>query len=180
MNSNLRKVILYIAISLDGYIADTNGGIDWLNDLEITEEDTSYEDLYKDIDTVVLGRTTYDQIVNQLAINNYPYEDKLSYIITNRLLENSHNKIFTNENVVDLIEDLRKKEGQDIWIVGGNSIINPLIKNNLIDEYQLTIMPLILGSGIPLFKDDNSRLKLNFKSMDVKNKMVFLKYNKTC
>lgn len=81
LDGTLRKVVLYIATSLDGYIADKEGKVDWLVPTGV-EEDTSYEDFYAQVDTVIMGRTTYDQVVTELSPTHYPYEDVTSYIMT--------------------------------------------------------------------------------------------------
>lgn len=173
-----RKIILYISTSIDGYIADKNGSVNWLNDIEIKEEDQSYEDFYKNIDTVVLGRKTYNQIINELAPNNYPYEDSISYIMTNKTEANTPNKIFTNENIIDLIKRLKKGRGKDIWIVGGSSTIMPLIEKNMIDEYQLAIIPILLGDGISLFQKISSKINLKTQNSYMKNGIIFTTYTK--
>ncbi len=174
-----RKVILYIAISLDGYIANLDGSIDWLNtDNTDIEEDKSYRALYERIDTVILGRKTYDQIVNELAVDHYPYEDHMSYIITSRPEENQDKRIFTDEPVCDLVRDLLTMEGKDIWVVGGSQTIAPLIDENMIDEYQITILPILLGEGIPLFRQFRAPVHLFLVSAYAERQMAYLTYEK--
>lgn len=174
-----RKVILYIATSLDGFIADPAGKIDWLETNTSDEEaDTSYEDFYEMIDTVILGRTTYDQVVNELAPDNYPYENATSYVLTSRPTENQEKLIFTQEDVVTLVADLKEKTGKDIWIVGGSSVVMPLVKANLIDEYQLSTLPILLGKGIKLFTEFDSRVPLETVSSRLKNGIVTTTYRK--
>lgn len=173
-----RKVILYIASSLDGYIADENYSIDWLSQVEMVEEDRSYEDFYEGVDTVILGRKTYDQVVNELSPGEYPYEDKMSYIITRRPLDNRANKIFTDRNLLDLIGDLKEEEGGDIWIIGGSSIVQPLVRADLIDEYQICLIPILLGKGIPLFKEFDRSIKLRLNSVKAINEMVYTNYRR--
>ena len=174
------KIILYIASSIDGYIADSSGGIDWLNEGQaIVEEDNSYEKFYENIDVVILGRKTYDQVVEELSPGNYPYKDKTSYVITNRL-ENDNtedNIVFTNENLIDLVEKL-KLEGKRVWIVGGSSIIHQLVDKDLIDEYEITMIPKILGSGIPLFKEVEESISLELVSSYFRNGICSLKYRR--
>lgn len=174
-----RKVILYIATSIDGFIADEHGGIDWLETNSKQERiDTSYDDFYKDIDTVILGRTTYDQVVNELSPDYYPYADSFSYILTSQETKNTDNKLFTNQSVVDLVETLLQKPGKNIFIVGGTSIITPLIIANLIDEYQLATIPVILGAGIPLFDKFSQPLILKPKSTELVNNIIYRTYIK--
>lgn len=160
-----RKVILYIATSIDGFIADNQGGIEWLNADEMADlkEDKTYDDFYQTIDTVVMGRTTYDQVVNELSPDHYPYSDKVNYVLTSRPGDGRANIIFYSETVTSLIERLKKENGKDIWIIGGNSIIMPLVEQNLIDEYRIATVPVLLGDGIPLFNRFNHSLFMSLK-----------------
>lgn len=174
-----RKVILYIATSIDGYIADQTGGIEWLNTAtEIVEEDNGYEIFYDGVDTVVLGRTTYDQVVNELAPGNYPYDDADSYVLTSRESQELERVHFTNEAVVDLVNRLKKLPGNNIWIVGGSSVVMPLVKENLIDEYQLSTLPIILGQGIRLFQELPQPVSLKTGDVRLKNGIVTTTYYK--
>lgn len=174
-----RKVVLYIATSIDGYIADEQGGIDWLHSqTEMSEPDNHYEDFFNRVDTVVLGRKTYDQIVNELAPGNYPYTSATSYILTHHVQPNTETLIFTDQPVVELVSQLKNKPGNDIWIVGGSSVVMPLVEANLIDEYQIALIPLILGKGIALFNQFEQPIALNTELVDSKNGIVYLKYSK--
>lgn len=175
-----RKVVLYIATSLDGYIADSEGKIDWLETVPTyTEADNSYADFYQNVDTVILGRSTYDQVVNELAPDAYPYADADSYILTSRQTENSEKVFFTEENVVSLVTSLKKEAGKDIWIVGGKSVVMPLVEKDLIDEYQISTLPVLLGKGIPLFTEFNQRIVLEPLFSTLKNGIVSTTYRKT-
>ncbi|MBO0440017.1 dihydrofolate reductase family protein [Candidatus Enterococcus ikei] len=173
-----REVILYIAASLDGYIAEPDGSIDFLGGgIELVEEDTSYQELMEKIDTVVMGRTTYDQVVNELSPEQYPYEEQTSYIITSHPDASTEKLIFTSQNPAELIQELKEQEGQAIWVVGGGSIIAPLVEANLIDTYILTTIPTILGNGIPLFNKLAGPVNLKVDQVYVKNNMVYTTYS---
>lgn len=173
-----REIILYIAASVDGYIAEADGSIDFLGGgIELVEEDTSYQELMEKIDTVVMGRTTYDQVVNDLSPEQYPYEEQISYIITSHPEENTKKLIFTNQDPVALVQELKKQEGKAVWIVGGASIIAPLVEAKLIDTYILTTIPKILGKGIPLFNEFNGYVELKVEQVYVKNDMVYTTYS---
>lgn len=173
-----REVILYIAASVDGYIAEPDGSIDFLGGgSELLEEDTSYQELMEKIDTVVMGRTTYDQVVNELSPNQYPYEEQTSYIITSHPNENTEKLIFTSQEPVELIKEMKEQQGEAIWIVGGASIIAPLVEANLIDTYILTTIPTILGKGIRLFNHFDGPVNLAVEQVYVKNNMVYTTYS---
>ncbi len=152
----MRKVILYIAQSLDGYIAKKDGNLDWLPQ-EISEKmNKFYSDFSQQVDTVLMGRKTYDQIVNVLSPNQWAYPNKTSYVWTSTKTESLENSVhFMDTDLVSFVKELKEQEGKNIWVLGGGSFIAELVKNNLIDEYSITIVPVILGEGIPLFPKDN-------------------------
>lgn len=169
-----RKVILYIAVSIDGFIADTQGGIDFLGEVTVDKpvSDDSYERFYETIDTVVMGRTTYQQVVEELSPDHYPYEGAKSYVLTTQQhLKAKEGVQFVNASVVSLIERLLAEEGGNIWLVGGASLIAPLIKADLIDEYNLTTVPVILGQGISLFEGNSTKRQLKLKEITAVNGM---------
>ncbi len=169
-----RKIILYIAISLDGYIADENGNVDWLEQYA-NIEDTDYEEFYKTIDTVIMGRKTYDQV---LSFGKYPYQNVKSYVYSNTKIGFDENVEFTNTLPKELVRTLKKQSGKHIWLIGGADLIHHFIENNLIDEYQITILPVILGRGIPLFKSGNHRIGLELLSKKNVKDAVTLIYKK--
>lgn len=147
----MRKIKLYIAASIDGYIADIDGGLDWLSAYPITSElNYGYDEFFNSVDSVIMGGRTYRDILNMDVI--YPYKDKISYIITrNKINSPKENIHFISENIIETVLDLKNKEGKDIWLVGGGKIISMLLDNDLIDKMIITIIPIMLGSGIPLF-----------------------------
>lgn len=173
-----REIILYIATSLDGYIAEADGSIDFLNSVEVVEEENSYQELLDKIDTVIMGRTTYQQVVTELAPDNYPYEKQTSYIITHHPEASSENIIYTKDAPVKLVEQLKAEDGKAIWIVGGGSIVAPLVEANLIDTYIIATLPTLLGKGIPLFPAFKGPIQLKLKQVYMKNDLVFTTYSK--
>ncbi|MFQ9317661.1 dihydrofolate reductase family protein [Dysgonomonas mossii] len=147
----MKKIKLYIAASIDGYIADIEGGLDWLSEYPITSElNYGYDKFFDSVDTVILGGRTYRDILNMDVI--YPYKDKISYVITRNKMNNPKENIhFISENITETVSELKKQEGKAIWLVGGSEVIAILLDNDLIDEMIITTIPVILGSGIPLF-----------------------------
>ena len=176
----MRKIILYIAVSLDGYIADKNGSVNWLagQDEEAENEDT-YSEFIKDIDTVVMGWNTYAQVSRELSPEKWPYENLTSYIVTHRNEKSTEKIRFVREEPCKLAERLKETPGKNIWICGGGSIIQPLIKENLIDEYRISVIPTILGGGIPLFGNRETELRLRLKDTMQYNGIVELVYTST-
>ncbi|SFK69060.1 Dihydrofolate reductase [Marinilactibacillus piezotolerans] len=172
-----RKVVLFIAMSLDGYIARKNGAIDWLDtSIDHPVEDFSYENFYSTIDTVIMGRTTYDQVINELSPDLYPYKDIQSYVLTSRPAQPKKHVKFITEDISELILRLKREAGKDIWIVGGHSIIKPLLQLNMINEFKITIIPTLLGNGIPLFDSFQNEIKLQQVNSYVRNQLTYLHF----
>ena len=161
----MRKVILYIAQSLDGYIARTDGNLDWLPQEISGKMNKFYSEFSQQVDTILMGRKTYDQIVTVLSPNQWPYSNKISYVWTSTKTESLYDSVhFMDKDLVSFVKELKQQEGKNIWVLGGGSLVAELIKNNLIDEYSIAIVPVILGEGIPLFPKDNKNtvfLKMN-------------------
>ena len=176
---SMRKAVLFIAMSLDGYIADKNGGVDWLTGQDSNAEtDDSYAAFEQEIDTVVMGHTTYQQVTTELSPEKWVYENLQSYIITHKAYEPRHNIHFVSANPCTLVKDLTRKSGKDIWICGGAGMIRQLMQENLIDRYHISIIPTILGSGISLFGTLPFEIKLRLVSVKNSNGITELVYEK--
>lgn len=147
----MRKVKLFIATSLDGYIADKYGKVDWLNGQSDEEMPDVYSEFIQSVDTVIMGYNTYDQVIHELSPDVWVYENLQSYVITHKNIKNKENIFFT-DLPVKLVHELKNKEGKDIWICGGSHLIHQLMKENMIDEYYISVIPVLLGSGIRLFQ----------------------------
>lgn len=175
----MREVILFIAMSLDGYIADNDGGVDWLNGQNENAEDLdTYTDFVKDVDTVVMGWNTYHQIVAELSPTEWVYGDLTSYVITHREASSAERIIFTHENPCDLVERLKQEQGKNIWICGGSNIIQQLTNKDLIDTYYISAIPTILGNGIPLFETMEKEIKLQLVRTQAYNGITELVYKR--
>ena len=151
----MRKVILYIAVSLDGYIADRNGGIGWL---ERKDAGDSYEKFVRGVETVIMGWNTYGQIVTELSPKEWPYTGLKSYVVTHREPDTASEVFFTDECPGALVERLKQEEGHGIWICGGADLVQQV--EHVIDIYHLSLIPVMLGSGIRLFKEMGRKKEL--------------------
>lgn len=169
-----RKVVLFIATSLDGYIATENDSLDWLFKVD-GEGDNGYSEFIKTIDTVILGRRTYDWIMDN-ELGEFPYQNQKCYVFSNTTLENNENVEFVNEDISSFISNIKKTSGKNIWIVGGGELVYYFIKEKLIDEYIITIAPTIIGKGIPLFKRIDVEVELELKNVRRFNQFVELHY----
>lgn len=149
-----RKVIVYIAASIDGFIAGPDGDLSFLSSVEKEGEDYGYAAFVKTVDTVIVGKSTYDKVLSMGY--PFPHADKESYIITRSERPAEGNITFYTGDVAALVSDLKTKPGQTIFIDGGAYVVNLLLQHQLIDEMYLSIIPVMLGSGIGLFKQGNS------------------------
>jgi dihydrofolate reductase len=158
----MRKIILYIASSLDGKIADKTGEVGWLEEIPNPDKtDYGYKEFYDSIDTTLMGNRTWQQ-VKGFGIGN-PYKGKTNYVITrdNSLTRDEHVQ-YVHGNVVDFVQKIKRETGKDIWCVGGGELIALLFNNNFIDEIRIFLMPIVLGEGILLtgILDNYVHLKL--------------------
>ena len=173
----MRKVSLFIAMSLDGYIADREGSVDWLTgqDGEAGSMD-SYREFIKGIDTVLMGANTYRQLVTELSPDEWVYDGLMTYVITHKEERSSEKIRFVREDPGGLIRKLREEEGKGIWICGGAHIVRQLVDEDLIDLYHITVIPTILGSGIRLFEDGKREIRLRLTDTRTYDGMADLVY----
>lgn len=153
----MRKLILYIAVSLDGKIAGPDDDVSWLEEMPNPDQlDYDYTALNEQIDTTIMGNTTYRWIKKQPI--PFPYIDTKNYVITrNKELESNDEVSFLSENIPEFISELQQKEGKDIWLIGGAAVNKLCLNANLIDEMRVFVMPILLGEGVPLFADGYER-----------------------
>lgn len=174
-----RKVILYTAVSLDGYIADKNGKTGWIGgEYGSYQGDYGLSGFMSIVDTVIMGMETYKQITGELSPGAWPYAGKTTYVLSHRPAEDTEEIKFIDSKISTLIQNLQQEEGSNIWICGGADVANQAVAENLIDEYHLTVMPIILGSGIRLFKDNNKEIKLHLVKNINKNGVIDCLYEK--
>lgn len=149
-------------MSLDGYIATNDNELDFLSIVEQEGEDYGYNDFVKSVDTVIIGRKTYEKV---LALGyDYPHTDKDVYIITRTSKPALGTFKFYTGNLANLIAQLKTNKGKNIYCDGGAEIANELMNADLIDEYIISIIPVLLGDGIKLFKDGRREQKLKLVS----------------
>ncbi len=145
----MRKIQLYIAASLDGYIARRDGSIDWLSIVEKAGEDYGYSEFVKSIDTTLMGYQTYAQV---LTFGEFPYNDKQNYVFSRQPRPAGDKPVsFVSEDPAAFVRRLKAQPGGGIWLIGGGQLNTILLNAGLIDEMILSIIPIVLGDGIPLF-----------------------------
>ncbi|MEH2167973.1 MAG: dihydrofolate reductase family protein [Nostoc sp.] len=154
----MTKVTLYIAASLDGYIARTDGGIEWLSILDTEGEDYGYTAFYESIDAIVLGSKTYEV---GLGFDRWPYPEKKSFVFTQRNFQSDREDVvFVSDPIKQALANIEAQGFKNIWLVGGGKLINSFLQHCLIDEYIISTIPIILGGGIHLFPPSNHEEKL--------------------
>lgn len=156
----MRKVKLFIACSADGYIATPEGNLDFLSTVEQAGEDYGYAAFYATIDTVVLGRKTYEKVLS-FGID-FPHSCT-TYIITSTSQAAQNNIHFYTQGPVALIRGLLEQPGKDIFVDGGAEVIHALLQEQLIHEITLSVIPVLLGNGIRLFREGFSQQALTLK-----------------
>lgn len=170
-----RNVILYIGTSIDGYIANADGTLEWLESTEV-EGDSGYNSLLNRIDTVVMGKGTYDAI--RAFAMDYPYSDYKNYVFSKSVSGSDEYASFINEDVETFINNLKQQPGKDIWLIGGGNLARDFFNGNLIDEFQLAIAPIILGKGISLYNGDDITQKYSLTKVEKLGQLAMLHYKK--
>ena len=171
---------LYIATTLDGFIARENNSLDWLHELPVPEnEDYGYSKFLSGIDTVIMGRKTYDEILGFGV--DWPYANCKSYILTSEV---SYKATTPNTEVLhdldlEFIEKVKTESKKNTWIVGGGQLISTFLNLDAIDEMILSIVPRILGKGIRLFPNGPKETKFELiSSQSFESGLVNLTYRK--
>ena len=175
------EVILYIASSLDGYIARPDGNVDWLDEIAAPvdgpEEDYGYGEFFAGIGTVLMGRLTYEQILTFGV--DYPYPGTAGYVFSRtRAGEKDENVEFVDgADIPKFIAHIKATSDKHVWLIGGGLLIREFLRLDLIDRFIVTVMPLILGEGIPLFPPPTPQLNLELTGNHAySNGMVQLTY----
>lgn len=171
-----KKIILNLAVSLDGYIADRDGGYDWIegdgNHELNTVQKWEHTDFLKTIDIVVMGKICYNQGFAK------DFSDKLVFVATDEDLQDYENIRFIHGALSTRIKEESRGNGGNIYLFGGGKLCDEFIKADIVDEYIIGIIPIILGKGIPLFLGDNPTIKLRLKEQYTEDGVVILRYEK--
>jgi dihydrofolate reductase len=158
----MRKISLFIATSLDGYIAKSNDDLSFLKLVEKEGEDYGYSEFTDTIDTLIIGRRTYDYVLKEIGSSHYDNGQRDIYVITRTERPQVGRTIFYTGNITALVKRLKSEKGKNIYCDGGAEVINELLKHDLIDEFIISVIPVLLGNGIRLFKDERPEQILEF------------------
>lgn len=165
----MRKIILDLAVTLDGFIEGPNGEVDWC----IMDEDMDLEGFLSGIDTIFYGRVSYDMWGNfQPDANTSGLEksiwehihSKKKYVFSGTRRQDGHATFITSA-LAEKVAEIQRQEGGNIWLYGGAKIIRTFVQFDLIDIYRISIHPVVLGQGKPLF--ENLKERMNLKLVDV-------------
>lgn len=168
------NVFAYLAMSLDGYIADSSENVTFLESVQ-GKDDNGFSEFYSNVDLVVMGGNTFRWLINNDSVVENPYKDKKVIVITSK-------KYKTDWDVEFFSEDLTKLEKifqnyNKVWIVGGGRLISSMINLNMVHTIKLTIAPILLVDGIRLFDNLNSEIKLFLTDTIQYNQFMELEYN---
>ena len=172
-----RQVVLYLGMSLDGYLADLHGGVDWMvgenpGDLG----DLGYAQLLQQVDTILMGGTTYRQVTEELSPGEWPYPGLHCHVFTHREAVNQEGITFHCGDAGEVVRELLARPGKDIWVCGGADLAGQLLQKGLIDRFQISILPVLLGGGIPLFQGGFSTIPLALAETKAENGIFKLTY----
>lgn len=154
---------LFIASSVDGFIARPDGDIGWLDAVAAAGEDYGYAAFYETVDTIVLGRKTYDKVLS-FGIE-FPHKNKSTYVITRTPRASEGNVHFYTGDLTALIKQLKATGTKDVYIDGGAELVHALLSEQLIDEITVSYIPVLLGAGIRLFKESFPEQKLKLTTV---------------
>ena len=155
----MSEIIFYIAMSLDSYIAIPDGNIYWLSKINLEGEDYGSQKFFDSIDAVLMGSKTYEQI---LGFGEWSYKSKRTWVFSQRQLELVEPSItITSKSPREVVSELELQQLNRAWLVGGAAIAASFREQGLIDKYIISIIPVILGAGIPLFASPSSTESLH-------------------
>ena len=172
------KVVLYISLSLDGYIADMDGGVDWLGGEDADcQGDYGYGEFWSSVGAVVMGRRTYRQVRWELSPEAWPYEGKVVYVLTHQAEADAPEGVrFISGPSAQLLRQLREQTNGTVWVCGGADVVEQCLPE--IEEFHLTVMPVLLGDGIPLFRPGRERIPLTLAALRRENGVVDCVYTR--
>ncbi|QDH81153.1 dihydrofolate reductase [Echinicola soli] len=156
----MRKLSLFIATSLDGFISGPNEDLSFLTSVEKEGEDYGYAGFMATVDTVIVGRKTYDYVLRTIGPGHYDNGDREVHVITRKARPNQGKVTFHSGGPAELVKKLKSGDGKNIYCDGGAEIIDELLNSDLVDEMTISVVPVLLGEGTRLFKEGRPEQKL--------------------
>jgi len=173
----MTEIVYYAAISLDGFIAKNDGGVEWLDKYMATGEDYGFTAFSNSIDAILMGSATYEK---SLELGPSPTDGKPCWVFSSRLTTSKIPSVqFTSSSPEKVVAELTENGFQRAWLMGGGKLAASFFAAGLIHEYDLALMPEILGDGIPLLQPVESQAELELIDSDIHpSGVVQLKYRK--
>lgn len=163
-------------MSLDGFIVDKEGGFGWIkgyNDKSLdTDQSFNFAEFLDSVDVIVMGRKSYEDI------GAGDYSLKRVIVATSKIMKNYDNVEFVDSEIVDYIKEIQKSDGKNIWLFGGSGLTDNFMKADVVDEFIVGIIPILLGEGKPLFYGGSPTVKLHLDSLTVQEGIPVLKYSR--
>jgi dihydrofolate reductase len=176
----MRKVVYSVGVSLDGYIADQGGGVEWLERAtsKAKGEDFGMTKFFKSIDTVLMGRKTYE-IALKMGMAKGGYPGMKNYIFSRSLPPGERSGVeFVSPDITEFVTKLKQQKGKKIWLCGGGELAREFLKLGLLDEIGLGIVPWLVGAGIPALPSGFAETELELTEVkQFKGGVVALTYS---
>jgi dihydrofolate reductase len=171
----MRKIVLGVAVTLDGFIEGPNGEYDWC----FTDQDYGMSGFMKRIDAIFYGRKSYEMMAGMEApAGGNPWAGIKNYVFSNTLKEAGKDTELVSGNISEEVKKIKAMNGKDIWLFGGASLTSSLMNLGLVDELGLAVHPILLGQGKPLFSGINKRIRTNLvDSKSYSTGLVYLTYD---
>ena len=165
MATSEKSLVYFVAQSLDGYIAKSDGDISWLEKFGSSTEDFGYSSFYSSIDSLIMGGYTYNQLIQ---FKNWPYPDKPTWVLSHNTPSNQPEGVkFTTSGPEEILQSIRNSSRKKTWLVGGGKTAAHFLNRSLITDFIVTLIPILLGSGIPLLNSITGHYHLILKEKRV-------------
>jgi dihydrofolate reductase len=173
------KLVLYICMSLDGFIATSDDDISWLSIVDREGEDYGYTEFSASVNSYIVGRKTYDKVMKMMNGEFPPAKQFDCYVVSRTRTGRENGVTFFNGNVDDLIKELKRKSSKNIYCDGGGEIVKLLMQGSLIDEYIVSVIPTLLGDGKRLFAGGTPSIGIELQSVKkYESGLVQLRYQR--
>jgi dihydrofolate reductase len=165
----MRRVVYSVAMSLDGYIADPQGGYDWI----VMDPEIDFDAMFKRYDTVLMGRKAYDAAKQ----SGYGMPKPSVYVFSKTLRQADVPEVIVSNDPQQTVTALKKQKGKDIWLWGGGELFRSALELGLVDQVEVAIIPVLLGDGLPLLPRSGTRAKLKLTGQKLYKKTGTLMLN---
>jgi dihydrofolate reductase len=153
------RVVYYVACSVDGFIASPDGGVEWLSAVQRQGEDYGYAEFFASVDSMVMGSRTYEQV---LGFGNWPYGDTPCWVLSRRSLKAVGSEVsVTASSPVEVLTNVARRGLRRLWLVGGSHLAGSFMAEGRISECIITVIPVLLGDGMPLFSGQGGQERLD-------------------